>query len=42
MAETGQMDVRPQQEMWKNFVRLVTWSAVVSVVALLLLAFFLV
>ena len=41
MSEQSGMDIRPQQEMWKNFTRLTTWSIVVCVVVLGLMATFL-
>lgn len=41
MSEHGSMDVRPQQAMWKDFVRLTTWSVVFLTILLALMATFL-
>jgi len=41
MSDHGNMDVRTHQEMWSNFTKLTTWSIVVAVVILSLMATFL-
>jgi|OM-RGC.v1.036898269 hypothetical protein len=41
MSDQGHMDVRPHQDMWKNFTRLMTWSVAISVIILVLMAVFL-
>lgn len=37
---SGGMDIRQQQEMWRNFKRLMIWSVGITVVVLALLAAF--
>jgi hypothetical protein len=41
MSERGSMDIRPQQAMWKDFIRLTTWSVVLLTILLALMAAFL-
>ena len=38
----GGMDIRMHQDMWSAFCRLTKWSVIVGVVALILMALFLV
>jgi len=41
MSDQEHMDIRPQQEMWVHFTRLMTWGIVSTVVILGLMAIFL-
>ena len=41
MSDSGQMDIRPNQEMWKIFMRLTVWITAGIVVLLILMAIFL-
>lgn len=41
MSDQHPMDIRQQQEMWKNFTRLAKWTVIITATTLALMAAFL-